>query len=254
MDFLAAIEHEMQTGDVEPWEIIEAGVKAAQTNMGRARIECINLHDGYAERGYTQPESGMVALGNWNKICEYDKEKNQHIDLDDAPTRIGRLLERAGVGIEWDDEWTSCDSCNKIFRTTSSGPYWMPSGYVDDAGAGICKDCTDPVDYLESREGVDSKANCLEFNPEDYDYVLAIEDLEYGLHVGQTDNPHIIGKNLRRKGIYRYLFSIDHNSQFDTGFCVYIHKSEYDADIVAKIQTEGEDPAEVMKKSLSGKK
>lgn len=49
--------------------IIEAGRKSAKTSQSRSQIDSITIcTEGYAEPGYDNPKSGIVAFGNWNNV------------------------------------------------------------------------------------------------------------------------------------------------------------------------------------------
>ncbi|GAG52478.1 unnamed protein product, partial [marine sediment metagenome] len=96
--------------------IFQAGINAAKTSQARSQLEEAQLcFEGYAEPGYSDPDSNVIAFGNWNAITEYDGDKFQTID--DAPARVASLLEKAGVELEWSDEWEFCGECGKAVRT-----------------------------------------------------------------------------------------------------------------------------------------
>lgn len=86
-------------------------------------VDNIGFSPAYAELGYTQPRKGIL-FANWNKF----------------PTNIDRLLERAGYAIEWSDEWTTCEDCNKAFRTQPDSYCWEPAGVIGD-GTCLCNQC-----------------------------------------------------------------------------------------------------------------
>lgn len=88
-----------------------------------SELENIGFSPAYAEVGYEQPRKGIL-FANWNKF----------------PTNIDTLLERNGYAIEWSDEWTQCEDCNKAFRTEADSYCWTPAGKFTEQGC-FCNEC-----------------------------------------------------------------------------------------------------------------
>jgi hypothetical protein len=176
----------------------------------------IELHtEGYAEPGYTDPESGIIATGNWN----------------DPPTpeRVTRIFEKLGIEIEWGDEWAACDECHKLFRTQPDSYMWRRSYWLDEMDGDIrCRECVleDPTDMLEQLEGKDDRALTFDMDLAAHGYVRQDGEYESGWHPGQDDNPKTIADTLRAKGIGRFLFKVDGVGQFDVRFSLWVHESE----------------------------
>ena len=126
---------------------LERAAKILEIAMGMARkfkgftvanrIAEIQFHSGYVEPGYSC-ESWMVATGNWNEITEW--KDSQRIDISDLPRRIGDLFEKLGIACEWSDEWSSCHSCDKLFRTKPDSHSWKPSYTLTDSEL-LCLEC-----------------------------------------------------------------------------------------------------------------
>jgi hypothetical protein len=196
------------------------------------RIEEIQLHfDGYAEPGYTDPECGIVATGNWNKIDDYNKETNKHDLVSDLPGRIFDIFEKMGIEGEWSDEWSECTECNKLVRTSPDSYSWQRSyWFPEDSGEIICRECVknDPEEYLRAHEGCTTSCITIdEIDPADHDYVKVNEDsYESGWHPGQTDDPKTVAAWLHNQGVKRFLFRLDSVGQFDSRWSVYVHKDE----------------------------
>lgn len=134
--------------------IIEAGRSSAKTSEGRSQVDSITIAtEGYAEPGYDDPRSGVIAFGNWNDISRYDGQKF-HV-IDDTPGRVASLLEKLGVELDWSDEWTICEGCHKAVRTQANSYRWRASYADDGCGSILCHECikADPTDYLQSLEG-----------------------------------------------------------------------------------------------------
>lgn len=95
-----------------------------------SEIDNLGWADGYAEPGYQneQPKRGVL-FANWNVF----------------PRGLDTILERAGYAVEWSDEWSTCDDCNKAVRTQPNGYDWKPEYDVKaiERGEMICTGCAD---------------------------------------------------------------------------------------------------------------
>lgn len=186
------------------------------------RLDEIQLHfNGYAEPGYS---GDIIATGNWNDIDTYEAKTQSRRVICNIPRRLEAIFTKLGVECEWSGAWCVCDSCQKLVRTSPNSYGWLPS-FVQHPDGIECHECTlkDPESYLESLEGQHDRANVLNIDPSEYGYVKQDEVYESGFHPGQTDDPKKIAKDLRSKGVDRFLFQIDKTGQFDTTFSVYIH-------------------------------
>lgn len=234
-------------------------------DIAESRRFNFQLVDGYAEPGYPDCPNGL-ALGNWNDKSYYDKKTNKFVTTDNTPSRIGKLLEKLGVEVDWEDEYLVCD-CNNAFRTSGDSYNWTQYGYIGD-GWYMCGDCIkkDPCDYLEGLEGKPHKALTFDVDIENHGYVNICvdeeghrESWENGLYGGQCDTPIKVAESLEMAGIVRYIFNIDSVGQFETRFSVYVHCDElgispeddwdtqYAAieDLRLKIESRGVDPGDL---------
>jgi|SRR5215469_1168407 len=177
--------------------LIEAAARLA-TREGRNRVENIQLHtEGFAEPGYR--DEAVVALGNWNTVGHWDKDAQRHVDTDDVMKRLGDALERAGVDIQWEDEWASCNACGKLVRTSADSYSWQPS-YTCDDGELACIECVeaDGAEHFARLEGDENSANTIDtLDPAAFGYVLVEDSLESGWHPGQDASPKVIAESLR---------------------------------------------------------
>ncbi len=244
--------------------IIDAARAVTTNSQGDCRLEEITFHtDGYAEPGYKDPDSGVIATGNYNDITKWDKETNQSVVLDNTPRRVGDLLEKAGVELEWSDEWDACSRCGKLVRTSPDSYSWQRSyvGDPDGSGESICCECVENdedirQDYLQSIEGEDNHCVTLDgIDLEENGYKLIKDDFENGFHAGMDASPANIAKLLREVGCTRYLFRLDEASQFYCGFSVWLHKDEdelFDAaqDALNTGKTDGPSVSEGLKRAL----
>lgn len=200
------------------------------------------LHfEGYAEPGYNDPESGLITTGNWNPSGK-----------DNTMPRIGAILEKLGVELEWEDEWCECSECGKLVRTQPDSYSWTRSYWLHDGIGLYCQDCVldDPEVYLEYLEGNPKTANTLDLDLGGQGYVKTEGEYENGFHSRQNDDPEVIAKSLRKLGINRFIFEIDGTGQFDIAFSVWVHKSEYSKLDSTEIDSEGVDIAAAMQTAL----
>lgn len=210
-------------------DVIDIACEMAEKVAGwetRCRMEEIQLHHGYAEPGYTDPKCGIIATGNWNDITKWDKVTGNTL-ISNLPSRVCALLEKMGVEIEWSDEWCDCNDCGKLIRTSGYSYSWQPSYVVGD-GELRCIECitSDVEAHLESLEGKSHLCNTLEsIDPGEYGYVKVV-DCETGFHPGQNDNPSKVAAEMRAKGVTRFLFNLDGNSQFDSKWSVWVYEGD----------------------------
>jgi hypothetical protein len=179
----------------------------------QSEIDNIGWAEGYAEPGYDAPRNGVV-LANWNVF----------------PRDFDRVLERAGYAIEWSDEWSTCDSCNRIVRTSADSYGWTRSYYLANECEIICKDCAteDEDEYVTSyllnqsdhadTFGIDLAAHGFTRHNAD--------SFENGFHPGQNDTPRDIVAKLPA-GL-DYVFTIDDKAQFDIRFSVWTRPVDVD--------------------------
>lgn len=221
------------------WRLLECAQRMAEkadAKIGgfaiRNRIEEIQIHtEGYAEPGY---DGDVVATGDWNSVDRYDSRLQVRVDLlgGDLPERLCEAFERIGVEIEWSDEWSTCEDCGKLVRTSGDSYSWQPAYVIMNDCELFCHECAQGFaeEYLQSIEGEPDRCCALDdVDPEDYGYVKHnAESFETGWHPGQNDDPHKLAKELRSYGIERFLFKLDENSQFYSRWSVYIHEDETD--------------------------
>lgn len=233
--------------------LLECARKRAIAKEALQQIEYVTINSsGYAEPGYS---GDVVATGDWNTISRFNQKKNEWVAIDDTMRWLAKVLEAAGVEIEWSDEWEECEGCNKLVRTQADSYGWQPSYRRDDSGL-LCVHCLkeDPVEYLESMEGDFKSANTISsIDPANHGYVLLQDAYEHGFHRGQDADPKLVAKALDDQGVCRYLFNIDDVGQFDMKFSVYVHESEVellDRKRFEKENTDGPSVSAAMERGL----
>lgn len=106
-----------------------------------SQVTWVQTYSHYAEPGYDEPTSGVIAVGDWNSVRRWDDVEQRHELLDDTPELLGDLLEKLGCSLEWSDEWTFCDECGGLVRTQPDGFDWQPYYDYDGDGGIVCHDC-----------------------------------------------------------------------------------------------------------------
>lgn len=188
--------------------------------------------------GYAATREGcyddIVVLGNWNTINERDPETGYwDVEVSKLPKEVGDALETIGAKIEWCDEWSTCDVCNRAIRTSANGYGWKAQFWTNEECETTCENCTTEnedfaTEYLEWLEGCPSRAVTIDIDLNKHGFYEV--DTEYpferGLHIGQADNPNLIARSLESLGVTRYVFKLDTVGQFDARFSVYVHEDE----------------------------
>jgi hypothetical protein len=208
--------------------LLDRARRRAKVWEAASKVDCITTAPGYAEPGYDDPPSGIVAFGDWNTITRYDEATRTFIVLDDTPGWLAKKLEEIGVALEWEDEWATCEHCGKAVRTQADSYGWQKSYWEPSCGGCECMDCLDPAEVLEELEG--KEKNCLtisSIDPADHGYIRLEDRFEHGWHRGQDASPKLIAKALKDQGINRFLFTLDSTGQFDINFSVWVHQDEH---------------------------
>lgn len=207
--------------------VLAAAMRMAEKVPGwetRSRIEEMQLHEA---NDYYTSKSGLIATGDWNTVNTYNRETKEREEISDLPKRVGNIFEKMGIECEWSDCASTCSDCGKLLRTEPDSYSWQPDFWVGD-GEILCRECIDPVRYLEVLEGNASACAQIEdIDPADYGYVKVNDDsYESGWHPGQTDDPAKVAAELEAKGVKRFLFRKDEQSQFYSRWSVYVHEDE----------------------------
>lgn len=179
-------------------------------------LDNMNAAKQYAEPGYTDPRE-LILMSNWNNLPGTEN------------------LEAAGYSIEWSDEWTTCNGCNKAVRTSPDSHGWKRSYAILNECDLLCVQCilADPTEYLDQIADQPTRAVTFDLDLTQHGLELVQDEFEAGFHRGQTDDPKKIYAKLKAEGRKRITFKIDSVGQFDLTFSVYAEPSEWSSDILA---------------------
>ena len=138
-------------------------------------------------------------------IGEYDGNDFVIVEpQSDNPVDNPLFLEAlAAIGISEDDsdnhwgygdEYTQCHNCSQIIRTSPTHACWKPDFWLNlRDGEILCNECTKENANVYfvwyAKEAVEGVAHICLLDPEDHGFTKIIEDLEYGYHPGQNDDP-----------------------------------------------------------------
>ena len=114
----------------------------------------------------------------------------------DAPLFF-TALNALGIDVDnygYGDEYTSCHNCDTIIRTSPTHATWKPDFWCNEYdGEILCEECTkENADaYFEwyAKEAVEGVAHICILNPGEHGFTKVIDDLEYGYHPGQNNDP-----------------------------------------------------------------
>jgi len=208
-----------------PHYAIKAALHCA-TDLARCEVESITMAQ-MSERG-TLPDSAddPHAFADWNdkRSCDpggfhgYGTHAGQRIDT--TMSRLMNILEHMEIECEWADEWTSCDECCRMVRSSPDGFDWKQFGYIDELdGSFLCGHCISAEDYIESR--IDNPESAVDddlIDLAELGFTRLDPEYENGMHPGQNDDPAKILETLQNDHPgSEFLFTYE-PSQFYTAF------------------------------------
>src|SRR5690606_18920411 len=163
---------------------------------------------------------------SWNDIESFVKNVKSVLELeeDTKDYEIERILDGTFV---FSDEYTTCNDCNGVIRTSPDSYHWQPNFYIGD-GFIVCGDCfREEMDYQEAYledkiNNPKSAVNGLlsEVDIEHLGFTKIDEEYEDGwYHV--NDNPEVIYNNLKDR-FEEVLFYVNNVEQFRINFIVFV--------------------------------
>ena len=200
--------------------------------------------EGYASKGYSVDDGGIVVFADWNRTGEHymDGKQNPPTKEESIMPRAERILEKLGCECEWSDEWSTCCNCNNAIRTRADCYEWTPD-YMEMNGELECSTCIAeyPSDYFEELDGQCKKSHHIDtIDPAEHGYVKVVENYQRGMHEGMNDHPDKIGSTLDDGGVGRYFFEV-RSSQFYVEFDLWVHGDEKETmDFKAVDATQGD--------------
>ena len=94
----------------------------------------------------------------------------------------------------YSDEYSECTECGNVIRTSPTHATWKPDFWLNlRDGEILCKECTkeNANAYFAwlAEETVESTPQICLLDPKEHGFTKVIDDLEYGYHPGQNDDP-----------------------------------------------------------------
>lgn len=168
-----------------------------------------------------------VLVEDWedlNKFVSFVKNTLQ-LPEDTKDYEIESTLE---INLVFTDEYTTCDDCGHVIRTSPDSYGWQPDFFVGD-GYIVCGKCfKDNKDYQEEylQERINNPNNAINgiMDEDDLENLgfekINTDSYENGWHHGQTDIPKEIYNGLNKK--YKdIIFLVDSVEQFDIHFSAF---------------------------------
>ena len=116
--------------------VIAAAKSCAISRWVQCELDNLQWFQGYATDGFPDCPNGLIAA-NWNE---------QHGD--NTMRRLGDILERMGVELDWSDCVIGCDQCYKAINTQPQTMCDYPHYFLGD-GFVVCENCVKAGHDLE---------------------------------------------------------------------------------------------------------
>ena len=126
-------------------------------------------------------------------------------------------------GEKWgfNDEFTTCSSCNSAIRTCPTHYGWMPDFLVTESEGYLCKECITPDDVIEHAVNNSSRANTILTDEQlKNEGFVKLNDDKFIAGFEYSDNPKEVFEKYR-DSYDEILFSIVTQGQFDVEFDVW---------------------------------
>ena len=185
-------------------------------------------NDIYLQDGSDEYGEYHLIFESWDDVGKFTKEVKSFLKLDDDTSDydLEKLLETNFV---FSDEYTICDDCNAVIRTSPDSYHWQPNFYIGD-GFIVCEKCfNSESDYQEAYilekinnpktaiNGLISENQLEELGFSKYNN----DSYENGWYNGQADDPQTIYNSLEND-YNEIVFLIDGVGQFDVHFSVWV--------------------------------
>jgi hypothetical protein len=186
--------------------------------------ELMNEMDFEYSTEHGNEDTYFIILHSWEDRDKFVDRCREYINDEDAPDyQIEREFD---CELVFDDEYTTCNDCGGIIRTSPDSYHWMPDYHIGD-GYIVCNQCfNDNEDYQE--EYINDKIN----NYQNANQLLSNEQIEalgfkrvgeheYMMGEDTTDTPKRLYYALEEQ-YEDILFSIDGVGQFNTDYSVWV--------------------------------
>lgn len=169
-------------------------------------------------------ELAIKGLGEIEGLKEELEKEGFEFSFDDI---ISYLFDTAKYDSNWgfNDEYTTCQECNKVVRTSPDSYSWLPQSAIVNECELLCSECikADPQSYIEGLVNNPKKANTI-LNDEELEeqgFTKLEKEYENGFYEGMNDEPQKIYEGLCSE-YEEILFSITDSGQFHIGFVTYV--------------------------------
>ena len=175
--------------DVE--RVIAAAKSCATSSSVRCELDSLQWFSGYANDGFPACPNGLIAA-DWNE---------QHGDQ--TMRRLGNILEKMGVELDWSDSVIGCDQCYLAINTQPQTMCDYPHYFMGD-GWVLCESCVKSGHELarycdETAEAGRIDQFCVEPPGETWISLGELEShyLNENRHYGRNTIPDSVGLDVR---------------------------------------------------------
>lgn len=197
----------------------------------------------YAEPGYGKPEHGIL-FGDWNEArfrkpvvdpvtCKGVRPRKYTPPVHSLSSRVSELVEATGLDIEleWDDEWSMCDECNRAVRTSEDSYFWKPAYAIIGECSLVCHECIleDPEELIQELIGDSDRADTIGIDLTEQGFEQFREYVT-GWHSHQNDSPaKVMEEILHLYPDAEVVFQIVSTAQFDTRWTAWFRNEREDS-------------------------
>lgn len=201
-------------------EINDKMVKVLEKGTEVALWDEIYMHDGFDKY-----EEHYCIFETWKDVERFEAFVKEVLELDESDNVESELE----TNIVFFDEYSYCEDCGNIIRTSPDSYSWQPDYYFGD-GFLVCGDCfRSETDYQEAylEEKINNPKNAINGLIEEAQLEeLGFEKLndssyESGWYSGQNAKPEAIYDKIKDE-YEEIVFFIDSVGQFDIHFSVWV--------------------------------
>lgn len=182
------------------------------------------IHDSEVDFIEAEDEDGnpFLILYEWKDVQALQKViKPDFEPKDEYDTSVLDSMENIDWGFA--DEWSKCDECDKLIRTSPDSYSFKPDYWYSDEHGLLCGDCVrnnHALEYAQTLINEPRKANTIlgENELEELGFTLIDKDFENGWYDRHDSPEEILETALEKHPEGAFLFSISGVGQFATQF------------------------------------
>lgn len=224
------IEGEPKETKEKVWSIVSEELKIENENEIVEEEDTISdnvmkkIYDSEVDFIEAEDEDGnpFLILYEWKDVKALQKViKPDFEPKDEYDTSVLDSMKNIGWGFA--DEWSKCDECDKLIRTSPDSYSFKPDYWLSDEHGLLCGDCVrdnHALEYAQTMINEPRKANTIlgENELEELGFTLIDKDFENGWYDRHDSPEEILEAALEKHPEGAFLFSISGVGQFATQF------------------------------------